>query len=784
MVSFAELSALRKTLAEPAAPIAQQKLICIHALSRRDMAYESFYRKFLPSNVIHHFMQGDLMWSEIAAVAQKLKAKGKVVVLTSSTNLLTKLLQLNNIYISESRKVAVSLQDWAGAFFSQSEHKLPEGISEVLIVNELAQLVTVPHAPFVLQRHLCKLFNPKIFIPATRFTWRLLDSHQLVNEFLDDVCANGKLMACDIETSKSGHSIKCIGFSLLRNDGSLTNVVIPFNQHIGAIRLILESDVQKIFQNGKYDNLYLLRWNIITANWGYDTYHMNHALFSEMPRSLGELSSFYLREHIYWKDESEGGLKELYEYCAKDVHRTMFVWLNQLKLIASNKAMYGYAIDNYALEFRILFPALQCEAEGIECDDSRRLELLGRLKQQQEELLNKLQARIKPHFNPNSPKQVKTLFQLIVGEANVEKAGTDAKGFDVLRTLHPLAAMFCDDIQQYRELTKLVGTYVDIGEDGKDKLLNGRVYYSLDPAGTDSSRLASRESSFWCGLQIQNMPREPDMVKSFLKADDGFMLMENDAEQAEARCVAYLSDCPSYIHAVEETPDFHLWNCSLFFGIPFEELWLDGKGKKINGALRDLGKRVNHGSNYNMGAKVLLSTMGIRNVLRAKELLKLPKAMTPLKVCEFLLKRFVDTYPEIKQRWYEELKIEISKTRKLSLPPTVEGIGGWTRRCFSNPEKSKQALNMYVAHKPQAISVQIINTGFYRCWKELQSKDYRLKAQIHDSIFAQASVETWDHYNQRTVELMSQKIKMPSGKTLFVPIDKCKKPGLYWGDMK
>ena len=158
--------------------------------------------------------------------------------------------------------------------------------------------------------------------------------------------------------------------------------------------------------------------------------------------------------------------------------------------------------------------------------------------------------------------------------------------------------------------------------------------------------------------------------------------------------------------------------------------------------------------------------------------------MTPIKVCEYLLQRFVETYPEIKSRWYKELQMEIAKAKKLVLPSTLKGLNGWTRRCFANPEKSKPALNMYVAHKPQALSVQIINTGFYRCWKELQSADYRLKAQIHDSVFSQAKLDKWDYYNQRTCELMSQEIEMPSGKTLFIPIDKCKKPGIYWGDMK
>ena len=134
--------------------------------------------------------------------------------------------------------------------------------------------------------------------------------------------------------------------------------------------------------------------------------------------------------------------------------------------------------------------------------------------------------------------------------------------------------------------------------------------------------------------------------------------------------------------------------------------------------------------------------------------------------------------------WYEDLKKEVETKKTLTLPVTVKGLGGWTRKCFMNPSKSKPALNTYVAHKPQALNVQVLNTGFYRVWKDLQSPNYRLKAQIHDSIFAQAKKEMWHEYVDKTVDLMEQKITVESGKTLFIPIDKCSKPGIYWGDLK
>src|SRR5690606_21352936 len=131
-------------------------------------------------------------------------------------------------------------------------------------------------------------------------------------------------------------------------------------------------------------------------------------------------------------------------------------------------------------------------------------------------------------------------------------------------------------------------------------------------------RLASTESSFWCGLQIQNIP-QGKAVKGWIEADEGWEFAGGDYAQSEARCVGYLSGCTALIDLVESDKDYHSWNAHKFFGVPYEE---------VDKPLRNLSKRVNHGSNYNMGAAVLLDTMGPKNVAEARILLKLPARWT------------------------------------------------------------------------------------------------------------------------------------------------------------
>ena len=131
--SIAELRAMRDSITNPSSEqvIPKASLNLIHVFSRREMAYETFYRKFLSSSAKHTWLTGEMLWSDISVTALRLSKQGsRTCVVTSSVNLLKKLLQQNNIYISESRNVAVSLQDWQGAVFSKEEYQLPPGIDE------------------------------------------------------------------------------------------------------------------------------------------------------------------------------------------------------------------------------------------------------------------------------------------------------------------------------------------------------------------------------------------------------------------------------------------------------------------------------------------------------------------------------------------------------------------------------------------------------------------------------------------------------------------------------
>ena len=127
----------------------------------------------------------------------------------------------------------------------------------------------------------------------------------------------------------------------------------------------------------------------------------------------------------------------------------------------------------------------------------------------------------------------------------------------------------------------------------------------------------------------------------------------------------------------------------------------------------------------------MLDTMGIRKVLEAQRLLKLPMYLTPKQVCEHLLESFAKTYPIVARDYPNWVTATVLATRKLV------GATGWTRYCFKNPQLDKRARNAYVAHNPQSLNAMTLNKAFlkvfYNVWIP-NKENFKLYGQIHDSI--------------------------------------------------
>lgn len=142
--------------------------------------------------------------------------------------------------------------------------------------------------------------------------------HVLVNPTLAElrewVTRPALQYGCDIETA--GKMIEMIGFSRSPSEA----VIIPFiaqtkswphYPHYWATqdeereaweiaKMLLESTVPKIFQNGLYDLQYIVRMGINPKACNEDTMLLHHSLYPEMQKGLAFLGSVYTNE-ASWK---------------------------------------------------------------------------------------------------------------------------------------------------------------------------------------------------------------------------------------------------------------------------------------------------------------------------------------------------------------------------------------------------------------------------------------------------------------------------------------------------
>lgn len=705
-------------------------------ISKDDTSYINLLKPMI-NNAIMKVSVNNTTPVTLTEVVMRAREKKATAVMVTCPALLT-------LLVGKSRQQ--SLDDYAGSIIER--HNI-----EFLILPPLKHIITVPYGKFLYVRYISKLTSPGKWLKIPEFTWELF--HPNNTDSLIDTFASATFMSCDIETGKAtDRIITCVGFTavtIVNNSFSVRTVVVPFNDmyNIYFIRSLLSLAVMKVFQNGKYDNIYLLRFACPTVNWGGDTINLFHSWYSEMPKDLAFISTFTLRKWQFWKDESNTNDEmEYFAYNAKDCFATAMSWLSMVREVPD------WVWVNYYQEFPLVFPCLQAELTGLKRDNiAMNLEEVKFNKSMDERLARLRKLVSNPFYNPSSPPQTVKLFA-ILGSGDVTQTGDKER--DKVMDRHPINRRILMEIKNYREDRKLVSSYLkdgypptNVAMRDQTKSWHGRIFFALNPHGTDTARLASKSSAFWCGWQIQNIPRDREdvQVKAGIIADDDFFFGEVDYEQNEARGTAYLSGDTNLINTVDDiSKDFHANNASEFFGIPYSEIvkstpTLDAEGKVIsyihkvlNKPVRQLSKNTNHGANYNMGAGVMLITMGIANVRKAAQLLNLPKQWTLERVCGYLLERYELRFPVVKGQWYEKVIQDVLTTNML-VGPT-----GWTRYCFSDPSKSKHALNAYVAHPPQSLGAMQLNKAYMKVFFNVALKypeDFKLGPQIHDSILFQ-----------------------------------------------
>lgn len=650
----------------------------------------------------------------------------------------------------------------------------------ILIINALQTLVTIPYQKFVTERFITKVVRPELWHSQTPFIWEQIKDHKGFERALDYL-ESSVAIAIDIETG-ANHRITEIGLCGIRVVGGLEETcsfVIDLSsmEAVHWMRKLCMTSPPKVFHNGVYDNTHLLTWNTPVNNWLFDTLGFMHSTYVELPRDLAFTAAMFVRDVEFWKDENSTGNKEdQLRYNARDVWATANVLINWLAVAPD------WAKRNYALKAPELSIAVYMGLEGLQVDLAKR----AALRLEQQEILDSKKASIEKMtwagFNPNSPQHMKLLFS-VFGATGATT--TDSKAREKLAEKNPIAARILGAINDWKKASKLVSTYLEAPVYGSSML------YSFNPFGTESCRWSSSKSHLFqmegskyihYGAQCQNMA---PYAKKMLRASEGWWIMEIDKSASESYCTALLSESDELWNAVHNAPDFHCWNASLFFGIPFDKLYDAATETVLQPSIRKLAKPVNHGANYCMGPTVLVETIGEKKVYEAKELLvgsykthgniqglnAILACSSAKEIAGYLLQCFHAAYPTLSQKWYPAVKREIAITGMLQSP------SGWTRKFFGDVVKNKLDANSAIAFGPQHLSVMMLNRGLRQVFDDLVGENFRLHAQVHDSVLF--SVRVGYEHLALEVDKMLQTSLHYKGRTLVIPND-VDPPKIYW----
>lgn len=703
--------------------------------------------------------------STVAEAELWAKQRNITAMLVTDTDFIKRLLNLH------SMRRSPSLEDYAGSLIKRNN-------IEYLIIPPCKQLRTVRYGKFLTKRLISKILHPEKWRKTPDFSWEMFDMEK-AEEYLR-LMESSLITGVDSETTQDNLRIICVSYTIIHENLTSTSFVVPCDSmfNLTWIRKYNASSAIKVLQNGKYDCAYFFRFNCPLVNYLFDTINAFHCWYAELPKDLGFISAFFIRDCLFWKDLAyTGNRSEYFEYACRDTWGTAYSFL--FWLLESP----AWAKRNYLAEFPSVFPNHFMEMLGVK-QDHERLAEVKTIKQKEDvdktTSLNRMLGT--KNFNPRSSKQMKSLLG-VLGFPDADSAKeSELKKYMYAHPLNERILELCSKIVKCR---KEISTYLN-----EQKSFRGRLLYQINGHGTDSGRSNSRAHHFWCGQNIQNMTRdgEASFVKETIVADEGFGLAEVDEKQAETYDTAYASGDPELISAINSSQDFHSRNASAFFGKNYEDIWDSVKGKSKDKPLRDLSKRTNHGANYLMGAKVFLDTIGPKMVREAQRFLRLPPNWKLLQITEFLLERFHALYRTLRKVYYPAVIHEVTTTSMLI------GATGWVRFCFGQPKDNKPDLNAYVAHISQSLNAKRLEQATIRIFFEVQMNpefcnNIRMYAHIHDSnLFGYRLGHEYICEEVRKRMEIPITIKGADGKvrTYTVPCDikngKNGKPAFRWSD--
>lgn len=607
-----------------------------------------------------------------------------------------------------------------------------------LFRREYSRLIAVNNSP------------PQFHMMVEKLNW-------LQQEIEDS--AEKRPVACDIET-RGGH-ITCISFAWAPTEG-LCIQLCPLHKPEGfwtadqeavlvqrIIAILCNPNVLLVGQNFNYDLQYIERhWGILPAPENVaDTMLMQHSAFSSLPKNLGFLSSMYCDDHLYWKDdrtdwkEGEDGEDEMkyWEYCTTDSCRTLAIYFVLKSVLRSMKLE---AVNEF--QQRLRHRVLKTMIRGVRVDEKKRGALSLSLMQEVQIRNNWLREVLDQEINIRSPKQMQDFFYRQMGIKPLHsKTGGVTTNDAALRTIgarEPILWPVIRKIAELRSLGVFHSTFVLAPLD-RDR----RMRCTFNVAGTETYRFSSSKNAFGTGMNMQNIPKGGDTgeledslelpnIRELFIPDLGMTMFDIDLDSADARIVAWESDC-QWLKA-----------CFKAGKKPYVEIMKeyyqdDSKSKKS--PEYGMFKSLCHGTHYMGTAEGIAPRIGL-----------------DVKHTQQIQNWYFQKNPEIRD-WHERIKAQVRSRRY------IENAFGYRVYFFDKPEGN--IFNQAVADIPQSSVACLINRIWDALEEQLPENMLQILLQVHDSLVGQVPTA-------RKLEMLEEikrignSVVVPYADPLYIPM--------------
>jgi len=373
----------------------------------------------------------------------------------------------------------------------------------------------------------------------------------------------------------------------------------------GLLDTLFTSGIKVIGQNFKFDQGQLeLICGLQIANFHCDTGLLAHCIHPEFPKALEFNTSIYTNVPYYKEEGKEFNWKKdkverILHYNGLDACVTFECYTEMIK-DAREMVVPGFPnwVDDFCLDYQRELHYLYRDIEntGFKIDFKMQKRLVEEYSKKIEEMQAELNKLAGWEVNVNSPKDCPVL---VYQQWKMPyRRGTAEEVLIALiantKKLHP-------NIERGLELILLIRRF----KIARKKYFGARVDYDgrmktvYTIAGTETGRsntkiLKPPVRPEKMGIPFQTITKHGDIgteIRQMFVADKGFVIVETDMSQAEARIVALLAEDFKLGDMFARKVDVHSFTTCMIFGI---------ERQSVTKELRFIGKTTRHAGNYGM----------------------------------------------------------------------------------------------------------------------------------------------------------------------------------------